>query len=127
MAISIYMCTTFGYLLKGEDFKCISRTKGIFLLIKFMENKSLFCFKRPYLNNAMLHYPSGNVRKYYDVKNRTFLQNFMRDFCHFYAQFLFFNNSKYVTLSAKTSLMLGVHKAGFRREGHIYQMRKSRI
>ena len=23
-----------------------------------------------------------------------------------------------VTLSAKTSLMLGVHKAGFRREGH---------
>ena len=25
----------------------------------------------------------------------------------------------YVTLSAKTSLMLGVHKAGFRREGHI--------
>ena len=26
---------------------------------------------------------------------------------------------KYVTLSAKTSLMLGVHKAGFRREGHI--------
>ena len=26
----------------------------------------------------------------------------------------------YVTLSAKTSLMLGVHKAGFRREAHIY-------
>ena len=25
----------------------------------------------------------------------------------------------YVTLSAKTSLMLGVHKAGFRREAHI--------
>ena len=25
-----------------------------------------------------------------------------------------------VTLSAKTSLMLGVHKAGFRREGHKY-------
>ena len=29
----------------------------------------------------------------------------------------------YVTLSAKTSLMLGVHKAGFRREGHICQMK----
>ena len=26
-----------------------------------------------------------------------------------------------VTLSAKTSLMLGVHKAGFRREGHNYR------
>ena len=26
---------------------------------------------------------------------------------------------KFVTLSAKTSLMQGVHKAGFRREGHI--------
>ena len=26
----------------------------------------------------------------------------------------------YVTRSAKTSLTLGVHKAGFRREGHIY-------
>ena len=25
-----------------------------------------------------------------------------------------------VTLSAKTSLMLEVHKAGFRREGHFY-------
>ena len=40
--------------------------------------------------------PSGYVRKYYDVKNRAFLRNFMRDFCHFYAQFLFFNHSKYI-------------------------------
>ena len=39
---------------------------------------------------------SGYVRKYYDVKNRAFLRNFMRDFCHFYAQFLFFNPSKYI-------------------------------
>ena len=30
-----------------------------------------------------------------------------------------------VTLSAKTSLMLGVHKAGFRREGHINKYKKS--
>ena len=30
------------------------------------------------------------------------------------------NRIAYVTLSAKTSLMLGVHKAGFRREGHIW-------
>ena len=29
------------------------------------------------------------------------------------------SRAKYVTLSAKTSLMLGVHKAGFRKEGHI--------
>ena len=27
-----------------------------------------------------------------------------------------------VTLSAKTSLMLGVHKAGFRREGHFLKL-----
>ena len=27
---------------------------------------------------------------------------------------------EYVTLSVKTSLMLEVHKAGFRREGHNY-------
>ena len=39
---------------------------------------------------------SGYVRKYYNVKNRAFLQNFMRDFCHFYAQFLLFNHSKYI-------------------------------
>ena len=31
---------------------------------------------------------------------------------------LFFFHYSFVTLSAKTSLMLGVHKAGFRREGH---------
>ena len=37
---------------------------------------------------------SGYVRKYYDVKNRAFLLNFMRDFCYFYAQFLLFNHSK---------------------------------
>ena len=30
-----------------------------------------------------------------------------------------------VTLSAKTSLMLGVHKAGFRREGHILYMKSA--
>ena len=28
----------------------------------------------------------------------------------------------YVSLSAKTSLMLGVHKAGFRREAHIIML-----
>ena len=31
-----------------------------------------------------------------------------------------------MTLSAKTSLMLGVHKAGFRREGHICKTEKTR-
>ena len=31
---------------------------------------------------------SGYVRKYYDVKNRAFLRNFMRDFCYFYVRFL---------------------------------------
>ena len=25
-----------------------------------------------------------------------YVRNFMRDFCHFYAQFLFFNRSKYI-------------------------------
>ena len=39
---------------------------------------------------------SGYVRKSYDVKNRAFLQNLMRDFGHFYAQFLLVNHSKYI-------------------------------
>ena len=39
---------------------------------------------------------SGYVRKYYDVKNRAFLPNLMRDFGHFYAQFLLVNHSKYI-------------------------------
>ena len=38
---------------------------------------------------------SGYVRKYYDVKNRTFLRNCMRDFDHFYAQFFFVHPKKY--------------------------------
>ena len=39
---------------------------------------------------------SGYVRKYYDVKNRSFFLNFMRDFGHFYAHFVFVNHSKYI-------------------------------
>ena len=40
---------------------------------------------------------SGYVRKYYyDVKNRAFFLNFIRDFGHFYAHFVFINHSKYI-------------------------------
>ena len=39
---------------------------------------------------------SGYVRKHYDVKNRAFLQNLMRDFGHFYAQFVLVNYSKFI-------------------------------
>ena len=39
----------------------------------------------------------GCVRKYYDVKNRAFSQNVMRDFDNFYAQFSFVNYQKYIT------------------------------
>ena len=48
------------------------------------------------LKDGILLKGSGYVRKYYDVKNRTFFRNFMHDFGHFYAQFLFFKHSKYL-------------------------------
>ena len=37
---------------------------------------------------------SGYVRKYFDVKKRAFLRNFMRDFGRLYALFLFVNHTK---------------------------------
>ena len=53
----------------------------------------------------VLTFISGYVRQYYDVKNRAFLQNFMRDFCHFYAHFLLFNHSKYIKCENRASSM----------------------
>ena len=37
---------------------------------------------------------SDYVRKYFDVKKRTFLRNYMRDFGRFYAKFLFVNHPR---------------------------------
>ena len=49
-----------------------------------------------YISNEIIIHGSGYVRKYYDVKNRAFFLNFMRDFGHFYAHFVFVNHSKYI-------------------------------
>ena len=38
---------------------------------------------------------SDYVRNWFDVQNRAFLRNFMRDFCEFYAQFLFANQTEF--------------------------------
>ena len=40
----------------------------------------------PHLGDDLM--TSGYVRKYFDVKNRAFLPNFMRDFDHLYAKLL---------------------------------------
>ena len=37
---------------------------------------------------------SDYVRKYFDVKKRAFLSDNMRDFCRFYAKFLFVNHPR---------------------------------
>ena len=37
---------------------------------------------------------SGYVGKYFDVKKRAVLRNFLRDFGHLYALFLFVNHTK---------------------------------
>ena len=37
----------------------------------------------------------GYVRRYFDVQNRAFLYSLMRDFCDFYAQFLYANQAEY--------------------------------
>ena len=37
---------------------------------------------------------SDYVRKYFDVKKRAFLCNYMRDFGRFYAKFLFVNHPR---------------------------------
>ena len=37
---------------------------------------------------------SDYVRKYFDVKKRAFLGNYMRDLCRFYAKFLFVNHPR---------------------------------
>ena len=38
---------------------------------------------------------SDYVRNYFDVQNRAYLCNFMRDFSDFYAQFLFANQAEH--------------------------------
>ena len=46
------------------------------------------------IQSLVLQGSSGYVRKYFDVKKRAFVCNFMRDYGRLYAKFLFVNNSK---------------------------------
>ena len=47
-------------------------------------------FKLPHVGKSISFYTisSGYVTKYFDVKNRAFLPNFMRNFDHLYAKLL---------------------------------------
>ena len=83
----------------GTDAICVGRRGGDRTGSTFLVKKHHFVLSWWPENNKKLTYCdySGYVRKYYDVKNRAFLQNCMRDFGHFYAQFLFDNHTKYIT------------------------------
>ena len=66
--------------------------------LSYLETAASFAQRPVFERFEFVHPPvaegSDYVRKYFDVKKRAFLSDNMRDFCRFYAKFLFVNRPR---------------------------------
>ena len=88
-----YWKCPFQYKLTPHE--CYNTIHVLWPLFSQKDNNPSILHYRQGMHIEIYHYHSGYVRKYYDVKNRAFLQNIMRDFEHLYAQVSLVNQKEY--------------------------------